>query len=109
MLYVEYRNNFEKFKTIRNLSACCRCLLSSSLCKYWIQRPEDAKWTMIKEDCSYTDVILSIFVIGIYFEEDLSIPTLSRRVSWFMGINHDPATKKTAKTMINLDVNGFRC
>ena len=32
---------------------------------------------MIKEDCSYPDVILSIFVIGIYFEEDSSIPTVN--------------------------------
>lgn len=53
--------------------ACTRCLLPPSLCKHWIQRPQDTKWTITNEDCSYPDVILSIFVIGVYFEEESSI------------------------------------
>ena len=72
-LYVEYRDNFRKFKTIRNLLACTRCLLPPSLCKHWIQRAEEAKWTMTSEDCTYPDVILSVFIIGVYFEEESSL------------------------------------
>ena len=34
---------------------------------------------------------------------------LSSRVSWFPGGNHDKATKKTAKIMIDFEVNDFRC
>ena len=70
--YVEYRNNFRKFKTIRNLSACTRCLLPPSLCKRWIPSSTSAKWAITNEDCSYPDVILSIFVIGFYFQADIS-------------------------------------
>lgn len=72
-LYIEYRNNFRKFKTIQNLLTYTRYLLPPSLYKHWIQRPQNTKWTITNEDCSYPNVILSIFVIKVYFEEESSI------------------------------------
>ena len=76
-LYVEYRDNFRKFKTIRNLLACTRCLLPPSLCKHWKQDEKDAKWSITNEDCTYPDVILSVFIIGVYLEEESSLSTHS--------------------------------
>lgn len=72
-LYVEYRDKFRKFQLIRNLLACSRCLLPPSLCKHWRKDEKDAKWLITNQDCSYPDVVLSIFVIGVYFEEESSL------------------------------------
>ena len=72
-LYVEYRDNFRQFKTIRNLLACTRCLLPPSLCKHWKYDEKDAKWMITNQDCTYPDIVLSVFVIGVYFEKESSL------------------------------------
>ena len=39
----------------------------------------------------------------------LGVESLSSRVSSFKGLNDDPATKKTSKTMIDFEANGDGC
>ena len=79
VLYREYRNGLRNIKKISNFTACTRCFAPLCLCKHWEQRPNDAKWIQTSEDCSYSDVILSIFVIGIYWEYESSMAADSYR------------------------------
>ncbi len=52
--------------------ACSYCYTPVSLCQRWKYDEKQFKWVQGKGKCTYEDVIVSVFVIGLHFEEDTS-------------------------------------
>ena len=63
--YIRYRTAFRKIRPFASLSTCSWCFLPPNLCEKWVQKKGDVTWSSTSRECSYPDIILSIFVVAL--------------------------------------------
>ncbi len=61
----EYRSRLRVRGVFSNLSTCYWCFQPPNLCDKWVPKDNQPGWTKTDQKCSYPDIALDIFAVGL--------------------------------------------